>query len=147
MLLDKSVSMLLNNVEDKSKIKLELTEHTFIPCWKKIISAMDKYRKQGFEFWLDDVGCGYFDYETIKIVNPELTKIGISLIKKILNDDEIIEKLKLITNEIHNEGGKILAEGVETLEQVELIRQINIDYIQGYYLDIPSEALKKLNNY
>ncbi|MUK43031.1 EAL domain-containing protein [Aliivibrio fischeri] len=147
MLLDKSVSMLLNNVEDKSKIKIELTEHTFIPCWEKIISAMNKYRKQGFEFWLDDVGCGYFDYETIKIVNPELTKIGISLIKKIINDDEIIEKLKLITNEIHNKGGKILAEGVETLEQVELIRQINIDYIQGYYLDIPSEALKKLNNY
>ncbi|GEK14258.1 EAL domain-containing protein [Aliivibrio fischeri] len=147
MLLDKSVYILLNKVEDKSKIKLELTEHTFIPCWKKIISAMNKYRTLGFEFWLDDVGCGYFDYETIKIVNPELTKIGISLIKNIINDDEIIEKLKLITNEIHNTGGKILAEGVENLEQVELIRKINIDYIQGYYFDVPGEALNKLNNY
>lgn len=147
MLLDKSVDVLLNKITDKSKVKLELTEHTFIPCWEEIITAMNKYRKLGYEFWLDDVGCGYFDYDTIKIVNPELTKIGISLIKKIISDDEITKKLRLITNEIHDNGGKILAEGVESLEQVELIRQINIDYIQGYYLDIPSEALHKLNNY
>ena len=140
MLLDKNVYLLLNAIDNKFKVKLELTEHVFIPCWEKVLSKMNEYRKQGFEFWLDDVGCGYFNFETIKTVNPELTKFSLSIIK----DNDIIKELKLITENIHKNKGKVLVEGIENLEQLKLIKDINIDYVQGFLFDIPSEAFKKL---
>ncbi|WP_122032340.1 EAL domain-containing protein [Aliivibrio sp. EL58] len=146
MLLDNNVKFLLDSIDNKFKVKLELTEHIFIPCWEEIISAMNKYRMEGFEFWLDDVGCGYFNFETIKIVNPELTKIGMTLIDKISHNYDIIKKLKLVTEDIHNNGGKVLAEGIENLEQLKIIREINIDYVQGFIFDSPNEAFEKLRN-
>lgn len=98
---------------------------------------MFEYRELGYQFWLDDVGCGFFELQLIDAVKPDVAKLCITIISRLSDNTEIIQEIKEVVDTVHTYGGKVLAEGIETAEQLEVARNIGIDFAQGYQFDKP----------
>jgi len=96
---------------------------------------------------LDDFGTGYSNLSYLKDLPLDVVKIDISFVRA-LKDDQLKSKqlVKTIIDLAHGLGAKALAEGVETVEQVEILTQFGCDYLQGFYFEKPlpiSEFEKK----
>ena len=137
LLLDKMIISLFERVKEKRKLKVELTENQFVEDWGKITFMINKFKKDGLDIWLDDVGSGYFDFNIVGLVQPVVTKIYIGLIHQVCEDIYLLQDFKNLVKSIHSFGGKILAEGVETKKQADLMKSIGVDYMQGYYFGKP----------
>ncbi|WP_159737096.1 EAL domain-containing protein [Vibrio atypicus] len=137
MLLDEEVIEILLHFEFANIVKIELTEHLPIEDWLPILQQMTQLRVKGYEFWLDDVGCGYFDLAMIEEVNPEVVKLCISIVSRLPHDDSLFEKIKTVVKTVHYYGGLVLAEGVEEIEQLLIAKALGIDLAQGYLFDKP----------
>ena len=137
MLFDKKVMDLLSAYPTPKNIKLELTEHYPVDEWEPIKEKMNQLRAFSYEFWLDDVGCGYFDLDLINVVQPEVVKLCIKLMKRLAAGEELINELQTVVAKVHEYGGKVLAEGIEEQWQLNIVRQLGVNYAQGYYFDKP----------
>jgi len=96
---------------------------------------------------LDDFGTGYSNLSYLKDLPLDVVKIDISFVRA-LKDGQLKSKqlVKTIIDLAHSLGAKALAEGVETVEQVEILTQFGCDYLQGFYFEKPlpiSEFEKK----
>ena len=137
LLLDKTVFQILNRYALAERIKIELTEHLPIQDWQPIKQRMTQLRKQGYQFWLDDVGCGFFDLALIDEVKPEVVKLCIKIISRLTFDPALVDEIKAVVKAVHAYGGAVLAEGIEEQVQLEMAEQLNIDLAQGYLFDKP----------
>ncbi|MDD9196835.1 EAL domain-containing protein [Aliivibrio sp. S3MY1] len=137
MLFNETLLEILFNYSTPEHIKLELTEHLPVKEWDPIKEKMNQLRAVGYEFWLDDVGCGYFDLDLIDIVQPEVVKLCIKLMKRLGEGDEFLKKLRTVVNKVHRYHGKVLAEGIEEQWQLNTVKPLGVNYSQGYYFDKP----------
>ncbi|WP_212751135.1 EAL domain-containing protein [Pseudoalteromonas rubra] len=120
-------------------ICIELTEHLPVEDWAPIKQKMTELRQLGYTFWLDDVGCGFFELALINAVKPDVAKLCITIISRLDYGAEIIEEIKQVVDTVHLYGGKVLAEGIETQQQLDIARDLGVDYAQGYFFDKPKE--------
>lgn len=139
LLFDKRVEKLLIAHPHAKRTKIELTEHLKVEDWLPINKKMDQLRQLGYEFWLDDVGCGFFDFELIEVVKPEVVKLCIKIVSQLPSNQSIKTDIKAVVNAVHQYGGKVLAEGIETQAQLSIAQSLDIDYAQGYYFDKPKK--------
>ncbi|MEF1228129.1 EAL domain-containing protein, partial [Vibrio fortis] len=102
-----------------------------------IKQRMAQLRKQGYQFWLDDVGCGFFDLALIDEVKPEVVKLCIKIISRLTFDPTLVDEIKAVVKAVHAYGGAVLAEGIEEQVQLDMAEQLNIDLAQGYLFDKP----------
>jgi len=120
------------------RIIFEVVESEKIDDREHLMKIFGHYRKGGFKVALDDVGAGYAGLSMLGDLNPDLIKIDRELVIKA----ERSPMHRSICNgliQIAHECGKIaLAEGVETAEQLQVMRELNVDLIQGYLLGRPS---------
>ena len=137
MLFDKRVLDLLYSYPYPQNIKLELTEHYPVDEWAPVKEIMNQLRAFGYEFWLDDVGCGYFDLDLIDAVQPEVVKLCIKLMKRLASGEDFIDEIQVVVMKVHGYGGKVLAEGIEAQWQLNIVKQLGVNYAQGYYFDKP----------
>jgi EAL domain-containing protein (putative c-di-GMP-specific phosphodiesterase class I) len=128
------------------QFKLELTEHLPVDDWQELRQNMSKYQNENIDFWLDDAGCGHFGLETIEKVNPAVVKFCITLLNHLKDNDDIIPDLKSVVQKVHNMGGVVLAEGVENKRQEEILKEIGIDLVQGYFYSKPDKSETILAN-
>lgn len=127
-------------------IQLEITESATIGN-DEAVSLIEQFHREGFKMLLDDFGSGYSSLSTLNMMHFDIMKLDKSLIDYI--GDENGEKLlHYITKLGQNLGLEITAEGVETKEQVEFLRELHCDEIQGYYFSKPllAEEFGKLLN-
>ncbi|MCC6048634.1 MAG: bifunctional diguanylate cyclase/phosphodiesterase, partial [Thermodesulfobacterium sp.] len=96
---------------------------------------------------LDDFGTGYSNLSYLKDLPLDIVKIDLSFVRALKNDESKSKQLvKTIIDLAHGLGAKALAEGVETVEQLEILTQLGCDYLQGFYFEKPlpiSEFEKK----
>jgi diguanylate cyclase (GGDEF)-like protein len=96
---------------------------------------------------LDDFGTGYSNLSYLKDLPIDIVKIDISFVRALKDDQPKSKQLvKTIIDLAHGLGAKALAEGVETVEQLEILTQLGCDYLQGFYFEKPlpiSEFEKK----
>ena len=96
---------------------------------------------------LDDFGTGYSNLSYLKDLPLDVVKIDLSFVRALKNDESKSKQLvKTIIDLAHGLGAKALAEGVETVEQLEILTQLGCDYLQGFYFEKPlpiSEFEKK----
>lgn len=94
---------------------------------------------------LDDYGSGYNGDAMLLHLNPEFVKVDISIVKGISTDEN---KRKLLENLVSYSTGKninIIAEGIETKEDMETVIEIGVDYLQGFYLGMPAIDLNDIS--
>ena len=126
-------------------VQLELTETTLFSKISSLNEIIDNLHSIGFKILMDDFGTGYSSLNMLKNVKVDILKLDKSFV-----DDIGESKGNIVVSSIVSLGQllnmKIVAEGVETQEQFEFLRDIFCDEIQGYYFSkpIPERDYKKL---
>lgn len=121
---------------DRSKIDLEITESAIIDEGIDILRILNYIKKKGFIISIDDFGTGYSSLNMIQDIKADIMKIDKSFLDKAdLNSNKnIINYIVFIAK---NLDMKIIVEGVETKNQVDFIKDLKCDMIQGYYYSKP----------
>jgi EAL domain-containing protein (putative c-di-GMP-specific phosphodiesterase class I) len=129
---------------DNKCIEFEITENALLDDKSNTLFIINNLKKMKFSIALDDFGIGYSSLSYLSRLPIDTLKIDKSFVDNI---DQ--EKNKILINSIielaHNLNLKVIAEGVERKEQLEILKQFNCDIIQGYYYYRPlplSEILK-----
>lgn len=118
-------------------IVLEITETFAINDMERVLNIINGLRELGPKIALDDFGTGYSSLNYIKQLPLDIIKVDKTFIDDILEDDYAKAFVKLIVELSKTIGTKICVEGVETKEQYELLANIGVDFIQGYYFGRP----------
>ncbi|MGQ3890179.1 EAL domain-containing protein [Legionella sp. CNM-1927-20] len=121
-------------------LELEITEHIILENSNDVFNTMRILRDMGIKIAMDDFGVGYSNLNYVKFFPFDKIKIDKSFIQGIdtnIDDKNIIEAIINMTKSM---GLQVLAEGVETKEQLEFLRNHHSNQIQGYYISPPLEA-------
>ncbi|MFT6102275.1 MAG: diguanylate cyclase (GGDEF)-like protein [Candidatus Endobugula sp.] len=139
---DFSTWLLTNNFlyeKNLNWIELEVTERLILNDDYIVLEGINKLRERGIDFSIDDFGMGYSSLGYIKKFSHMLSKIKIDrmFINEILETDFDIAFVKSIMMLSDSLKLTVLAEGVEEKGQVDLLRKIGCEYVQGYYFSRP----------
>ncbi len=148
-------SELLNFIESSltkanipaDKLELEITEGVLMIGQTYIDDALIKLHKLGIKLSMDDFGTGYSSLSYLRQYSFDILKIDRSFIAGITSNQSDCDLVKATIAMAHSLGLKVVAEGVETKEQSELLNQLECDYLQGFYFSKPISAEQLLDFY
>lgn len=120
-----------------SYIEFEITESVIMKSVEANIKILRRLKEIGVSIALDDFGTGYSSLSYLKILPIDVLKIDKSFIDGINIDEKSDYIIERIVDLSHHLDIIVVAEGVETREQVEYLRNVNCDIIQGYYYSKP----------
>ncbi|MBC2723558.1 EAL domain-containing protein [Desulfosporosinus sp.] len=126
-------------------VVLEITERSAIEDFSTFRDALEHYRNQGYLIALDDVGAGYSSLQSVAELHPDFLKVDRSLIQGVNADPIKWALLETFVTFSKRIGCRIIAEGVETAEEMRTVIQLGVDYIQGYFIAKPSFERKSIN--
>lgn len=116
------------------RFHFEITESKLTDA-NAVFDTLTKLRKCGAKVALDDFGTGYSNIASIMLMPIDFVKIDKSLLWSYASGDN--EFLNELMPMIRSEGKKIIAEGIETEEHIEILRKMGGDFLQGYYYSKP----------
>lgn len=128
-----------------SDVVLEITERSAIDDFATFRDALDHYRIQGYLIALDDVGAGYSSLQSVAELHPDFLKVDRSLIAGVNADPIKWALLETFVTFSKRIGCQIIAEGVETEEEMRTVVQLGVDYIQGYFVAKPAFERMDIN--
>jgi diguanylate cyclase (GGDEF)-like protein len=134
---DKIKTFLHDASIDPADITLEITESDIMDNPSMASAMLDDLKRVGIYAAIDDFGTGHSSLNYLKTFPISWLKIDRSFIRDIPNDENDVAIVRSIISLGHSLGLKVIAEGVETMEQYEYLRSINCDAIQGYYYSRP----------
>lgn len=123
-----------------SDIHIEITESAYTEHPAQIIAMVEKMRDNGIVIELDDFGTGYSSLNMLNEINADVLKMDMRFIQTKSEQEAQQGILKLIINLARWMDMKVIAEGVETQEQLMRIRDAGCDYVQGYLFSKPLPA-------
>lgn len=121
---------------DKSRLGIEITERIFSNQGDRLRAILHNLRAKGYSISIDDFGTGYNSLISVGEMSFDIIKLDKYFIEHI-NMIEIKMLIKYIIMYVHELGGTIIAEGVETKEQYEVLKELRCDMIQGYLFSKP----------
>lgn len=129
-----------------ARLHLEITESAYTENPKQIIDMVSLLRDIGFVIEMDDFGSGYSSLNMLNEMPIDILKLDMKFIRSETakpNSQGILQFIIDLARWMHLD---VVAEGVETAEQLERLRQIGCDYVQGYYFarPMPCEEFKAL---
>jgi len=139
---DESFFAFINNHLDESpfpcnKITFEITETTLVKHIDTARKLVEEVKRKGCKFSLDDFGTGYSSYSYLKDFPVDHVKIDGVFIKDIMTDSSSYAMVKSITEISHHMGKKVVAEFVESEAVLVALRELEVDFAQGYYIGQP----------
>ena len=140
--MQENIGIRLLNIIDKYRIPhglidFEITESTADNTSENLDKIMDDFNKKGIDFSLDDYGTGYSNQANLMRYPYSIVKIDKSLVWVCDINPKALISLKHTIAMIKDLDMKVLAEGVETQHQIDLLEQIGCDYLQGYFYSRP----------
>jgi len=133
-----------------TSIKLEITETMLSHDLKHTVQQMEELKEEGFTFSIDDFGTGYSCLSYLHAYPVKELKIDKSFIDHIVNDNSGLTIVETIILLAKNLNILVVAEGVETIQQFDILKAKQIDAIQGYLIAKPmplNDYLKWHQNY
>ena len=118
---------------DPTLLEFELTETTIMSNYQQTYDGMMALSALGVTFSLDDFGTGFSSFAHIQRLPISALKIDRGFIRDVIDDQGDAIIVKAMINLAHSLRLKVIAEGVETLEQVQFLWQHQCDQVQGYY--------------
>ncbi len=137
---DLVVKILRKTEYPASQLELEITETGLMVQADHVVESLYKLRELGIQLAIDDFGTGYSSLAYLKRFPIDTLKIDKSFIENIPSDQSDREITTAINNMGHTLGFKVLAEGVETPEQLEFLKAMGCDFYQGYIKSKPLPA-------
>lgn len=132
----------LANYSDQ--VVIEITESEEVNS-DGIVIKKNYRNKYGTQIAIDDFGSGYSTETSLLEVNPDFIKIDMVIIRDIHKDKNRYQLVKSIVEYSKIRGIKIIAEGVETEEELYTLIELDVDLLQGYYLSKPSFDIKDIS--
>ncbi|MEQ6356257.1 EAL domain-containing protein [Lysinibacillus sp. M3] len=120
-----------------NNFEIEVTERTVMNSANETVSKLVRLKKMGFKISIDDFGTGYSSLSYLVRFPLDYLKIDRSFIQHIGSLDEKQAVVDAIIQMSHRLKMKVVAEGVEQAQQVDILRKMNCDIIQGYYYSKP----------
>ncbi len=138
-LLDYSIVEMLKDIDEDicKRIYLEITESEGIPSFEKIEKVVEELRNKGYKLGIDDFGSGYSNLINLAKMKIDFLKIDGSLIVDIPKSESTYLLVKSIVDFCKKMNIKVVAEFVENEIIVEKLKELGIDYAQGYFFDRP----------
>lgn len=126
-------------------LDLEITENVVITEMATAMNTIVILQNMGIKVSIDDFGTGYSSLAYLRRLPIDKIKIDKSFIEEVASNDSDFTIVKSMVELSHGLGKRVLAEGVETEEQLRLLRNIGCDAVQGYYVSkpVPEQDLKK----
>lgn len=121
-------------------LTLELTESAMLKDISYSISVMHTLQALGVKVSIDDFGTGYSSLSYLRNLPIDTLKIDQSFINNLHDDPSDIAIVKAIITMGQGLSVKVVAEGVETREQIDILKELDCNYAQGYYIDKPLES-------
>jgi EAL domain-containing protein (putative c-di-GMP-specific phosphodiesterase class I) len=133
-------------------LKLELTESVMLDSAERVIQKIQLLKNLGIRFSMDDFGTGYSSLAYLKRLPLDQLKIDQSFVRDIASDPSAAVIIQTIIGMAQNLGLDVIAEGLETEEQLALLKQYGCHHYQGYLLSKPLpigefEALLRQSEY
>ena len=122
------------------KLEIEITESIMIDSADKAKRCIDELKRMGIQIAIDDFGTGYSSLSYLLSFPANLLKIDKSFIDKMNTSESSRQYVAAIISIGHIMGFDVISEGVEVPEQLETLREIGCDYIQGYIWGRPLSA-------
>ena len=127
---------------DPSSLGLEITESALIDDDETTISNLSKLNARGFQLHLDDFGTGYSSLGYLHRFSIDTLKIDRSFVGRIGVDGESSDIVHTVVKLAHNMGMRVIAEGIETEDQLAKLREFDCKYGQGFLFSKPVASLK-----
>lgn len=131
---------------DPKMINLEVTETALVRSGKVALDNMEKLKSFGYKFSMDDFGTGYSNLSQVAAVKYDLVKMDKSLIWPAFepNNEQARTIMIACIKMFHTLGISVVAEGVETAEQAEVLAKNGVEFLQGYHYSKPVKEDKFL---
>lgn len=128
-------------------LKIEITETVLVESFPHIKTKIKLMREMGIKICLDDFGTGYSSINYLTRLPLDILKLDKSLIRDLNRNERSQVVFKNLIHMAHDIGIQVVAEGVETKQQMELIQELGCDYAQGYYIGRPDSAAAVIQCY
>lgn len=129
---------------DPHNVVLELTERSSIEDFATAKKVLQHYRNQGYQIAIDDAGAGYSSLQAIAELKPDFIKVDRSLIQDIHLDKMKETILETFVSFARKMSIRIIAEGIESWEELKKLSQMGVHYGQGFLLGRPEAGLRPL---
>jgi diguanylate cyclase (GGDEF)-like protein/PAS domain S-box-containing protein len=135
------ISQVLQTTQlDPRKLKLEITESVVMENIDVASKMLERLRALGIELSIDDFGTGYSSLSCLHRLPIDTLKIDRSFISRLNENNENKEIVRTIILLAKNLGMGVIAEGIETKEQVKILKELNCPHGQGYFFSKPMVA-------
>lgn len=127
-------------------LEIEFTESVLFDNWERLTFIVDQLHASGFTCSIDDFGKGYSSLGMFKNLNVDVLKIDALFFQNLVAEEKDRLLAESIIQLVRQFGVKTVAEGIETREQIEILKHMRCDYIQGYvyYKPMPQKEYEKL---
>ncbi len=125
---------------DPVDIELEFTESAVIRHETQVLGQLQQLRQLGVELAIDDFGTGYSSFSYLRKLPAQVVKLDQSFIRNMGNDEKGPVLVGAMIQMSHDLGYRVVAEGVETREALDLLTDLGCDEIQGYFIARPLAA-------
>ena len=125
----------------------ELTESGYTDMTPYFYKLRKKFEEKNIQFVLDDFGTGYSNLHCIVNMKPNYVKLDNNFTAKAMSNARDFELLKKIVEMVHSVNIKICIEGIEKEEWYQKLKEIHVDYLQGYLFGKPCEKNQFINKF
>ena len=130
-----------NEIEPKN-LYLEITESGYNNETNQIIGIIDELRNRGFKIEIDDFGSGYSSLNTLATLSFDVLKLDMKFVKDMFKNDKTLKMVGIVSDIAKYLNVKMIAEGVEEKNQLDKLKELKYDIIQGYYFSKPVSSVE-----
>ncbi len=134
---ERLTDLLEKNGLKSAELMLEITESAYSDDAKGLINVVNRLREKGFKIEMDDFGTGYSSLNMITTIPIDVLKMDMIFIRNMNKDEKSLKLVELVIDIAKFLNVPIVAEGVEDKEQVDRLKSMGCDVIQGYYFSKP----------
>ncbi|CAN1208770.1 hypothetical protein TUMEXPCC7403_01015 [Tumidithrix helvetica PCC 7403] len=138
--IDRVIQVLQDTGVQSNCLKIEITETVLMENLEASRLKLESLRNNGIEVYIDDFGTGYSSFSYLQNLPIDVLKIDRAFIKELTKDEKTQRIVQTILRLANGMGIGIVAEGVETAEQLECFTQMGNQSVQGYYISKPLES-------
>jgi len=124
--------------QHRGGVTLEITEAVPIRYFAQCQKVLAEIRRKGIQLAIDDFGAGFSNLKYIVDLEPEIVKLDRELVIGIRSGSRQHRLIESIVHLCHRMGSKVIAEGIETPEELHAVIVAGVDYVQGYLLARPA---------
>ncbi len=143
---EKLIGLIKSNGLSFRDLKLEVTESAYTDNAHRLLEVVARLRELGFEIEMDDFGAGYSTLNMLSEMPIDVLKMDMKFVRNIEKSETDFRLVELILDIAKYLNLSVVAEGVETAGQLELLQNAGCDLVQGYYFScpLPAEEFEKL---